>query len=378
MKEGKKRNKPAASGVITLACALALGAGAGWLGAWAADRVDFSPLLLAGTLVLAAAGMMGQIILHEAGHLLGGLATGYAFVSFRVGSWMLLKRDGRLHLGRYTLPGTGGQCLMAPPPWKEDGFPALLYNLSGPLANLLAAAVCGAAAWLCRERAPLAALLLGVWALVGAYLGLLNGIPMKIQGMPNDGYNALRLRRDKASLRAVWAQLAINMAQTQGLRLGEVPEDWFSLPGDAGPTDPLKSAVWVCRYSRLLDQGRYQEAAALCDTLLKTGDLALAHRCALQLDQAFFRLADGEKDAVAKALQDRTLKAFARQMKNNPGVALVRWAGAEAQGDAAQARKERRALETALASWPYPGENEAVRQQLRWYEEKRRCAQNKA
>ena len=157
-----------------------------------------------------------------------------------------------------------------------------------------------------------------------------------------------------------------------------MPEDWFSLPGDAGPTDPLKSAVWVCRYSRLLDQGRYQEAAALCDTLLKTGDLALAHRCALQLDQAFFRLADGEKDAVAKALQDRTLKAFARQMKNNPGVALVRWAGAEAQGDAAQARKERRALETALASWPYPGENEAVRQQLCWYEEKRRCAQNKA
>ena len=52
--------------------------------------------------------------------------------------------------------------------------------------------------------------------------------------------------------------------------------------------------------------------------------------------------------------------------------------GAEAQGDAAQARKERKALETALASWPYPGENEAVRQQLRWYEEKRRCAQNKA
>ena len=177
MKEGKKRNKPGASGVITLACALALGAGAGWLGAWAADRVDFSPLLLAGTLVLAAAGMMGQIILHEAGHLLGGLATGYAFVSFRVGSWMLLKRDGRLHLGRYTLPGTGGQCLMAPPTWKEDGFPALLYNLSGP--------------WPISWPPPAAAQRPGsagkglLWPPCcwgsgrwwGAYLGLLNGIP---------------------------------------------------------------------------------------------------------------------------------------------------------------------------------------------------------
>ena len=58
---------------------------------------------------------------------------------------MLLKKDGRLQFCRYQLAGTGGQCLLAPPPWREEGFPSLLYNLGGPAANLLSAALCGLA-----------------------------------------------------------------------------------------------------------------------------------------------------------------------------------------------------------------------------------------
>lgn len=49
-----------------------------------------------------------QIIVHEAGHLAGGLATGYTFCSFRVGSWMLQKEQGRLKLRRLSLAGTAG------------------------------------------------------------------------------------------------------------------------------------------------------------------------------------------------------------------------------------------------------------------------------
>ena len=38
-----------------------------------------------------------RMALHEGGHLAAGLATGYGFVSFRIGSIMLLKKDGRLY-----------------------------------------------------------------------------------------------------------------------------------------------------------------------------------------------------------------------------------------------------------------------------------------
>jgi len=36
-----------------------------------------------------------HIILHEAGHLVGGLLSGYKFISFRVGSFALVRRDGK-------------------------------------------------------------------------------------------------------------------------------------------------------------------------------------------------------------------------------------------------------------------------------------------
>ena len=350
---------------------MALGFGAGWLGAWMADHADLAGWQLLVLLAAAAVGVLVQIVLHEGGHLAAGLATGYGFVSFRIGSVMLLKKDGRLQFCRYQLAGTGGQCLLAPPPWREEGFPSLLYNLGGPAANLLSAALCGLGAWLCWQKAPLAAGLWGVWAMLGLYLGLVNGIPLKIQGMPNDGYNALCLRGDKAAQRAIWAQLAINAAQIEGRRLKDLPAEWFELPGGAGPDDPLKGAVWVCRYSRLLDEGRYEDAAALRARLLGSGArLAAVHRYSLEVDQAFFQLTEGQTEAGLAALQEKQLRAFLKQMKSHPGMALVLYGEALAAGKTEEAARRRRALDKMLAAWPYAGDAASVRELLAWAEPK--------
>ena len=40
-----------------------------------------------------------QLILHEMGHLIFGLFTGYRFCSFRVFSFAILKKDGKLCFG---------------------------------------------------------------------------------------------------------------------------------------------------------------------------------------------------------------------------------------------------------------------------------------
>lgn len=370
MKQNKKRKLPPLSTLLTVALMLAAGFGVGWLVAWQMDRAGLPGWQMVVLLLVAVyLGLLVQIVLHEGGHLLAGLATGYGFVSFRIGSVMLLKKEGRLRFCRYQLAGTGGQCLLAPPPWREDGFPALLYNLGGPLANLLAAALCGLGAWLLADKAPPAVFLLEGWALIGAYLGLVNGIPMKLQGMPNDGYNALCLRGDKAAQRAIWAQLAINAAQTEGRRLKDLPADWFELPEGAGPDDPLKGAVWVCRYSRLMDEGRYEEAAALREKLLAGGaKLAAVHRYSLEADRAFFQLAEGQTEAGLAALQDKQLQAFLRQMKSNPGVVLVRYGAALAAGKTKEAARQRKALDKALAAWPYPGDAAVVRELWTWTE----------
>ena len=42
-------------------------------------------------LIMLAVAFMLQIIFHEGGHCLGGLASGYAFASFRILNWMIIK-----------------------------------------------------------------------------------------------------------------------------------------------------------------------------------------------------------------------------------------------------------------------------------------------
>ena len=82
-----------------------------------------------------------SIIVHEGGHLVFGLISGYRFCSFRIGSLMWINQDGKIQLRRFNLAGTGGQCLMTPPAEKESKAQIITYNLGGVIANLILAAV---------------------------------------------------------------------------------------------------------------------------------------------------------------------------------------------------------------------------------------------
>ena len=80
-----------------------------------------------------------QVLLHEGGHLVCGLATDYRFVSFRIFNLTFIRKDGKLCIKRFSLAGTGGQCLLTPPERPLEDIPTTLYNLGGVLANLLTA-----------------------------------------------------------------------------------------------------------------------------------------------------------------------------------------------------------------------------------------------
>lgn len=77
------------------------------------------------------------IIAHEAGHLVGGLLSGYKFVSFRIGNLTFIRKNGHLKIKKYSLAGTGGQCLMCPPDGDPDTVPTTLYLAGGLLANIV-------------------------------------------------------------------------------------------------------------------------------------------------------------------------------------------------------------------------------------------------
>ena len=69
-----------------------------------------------------------QVSLHEAGHLMCGLASGYRFVSFRIFSFTWIRQGGKVRMKRFSVSGTGGQCLLAPPEKPDEEIPVTLYR----------------------------------------------------------------------------------------------------------------------------------------------------------------------------------------------------------------------------------------------------------
>ena len=78
-----------------------------------------------------------QIFLHEFGHLLFGLLSGYHFLSFRFFDIMLVKQNQKLVFRKLHIDSTAGQCLMIPPEPKNGEIPATLYNMGGVIMNLV-------------------------------------------------------------------------------------------------------------------------------------------------------------------------------------------------------------------------------------------------
>ena len=97
--------------------------------------------VIAFSLFSAFVGGFLQIVIHEAGHLVAGLLSGYKFISFRIFNYTILKTAEGLKVKKFGISGTGGQCLMTPPDGPAEDLKFVFYNLGGVLFNLLFSAV---------------------------------------------------------------------------------------------------------------------------------------------------------------------------------------------------------------------------------------------
>lgn len=214
-----KKKNVSIKAILSFAVMYAVGGAVGFLLGTYVDHIDSPGLAFVWSLVMllgVALFTLVQMAIHEAGHLLGGLATGYRFLSYRIGSLMLLREGDRLVLRRLSIAGTGGQCLMAPPPLVDGKIPYVLYNLGGSLANLAAALTFGIIWFAARGHVWLAPLAM-LGCLLGLIFALFNGIPLHAGSVDNDGYNALSLGQHPAALRAFRAQMQINAGLHRGL-----------------------------------------------------------------------------------------------------------------------------------------------------------------
>lgn len=212
-----------------------------------------------------------HIILHEGGHLVAGLLTGYRFVSFRFLNYTLINKDGRLQWRNFELAGTGGQCLMAPPDKPLEEINTRWYNAGGVLANILIVLLSLILVWAFDLPHWLNELLI-IMAFIGIVTALTNGIPMKLGGVANDGFNLLQMEKDLPGKQSFCNILDINARSQEGETYSEMPERLFALPQPIDWKNSMHVGSVMSAATRLLALHQWEDAYQLLTKALNHKD----------------------------------------------------------------------------------------------------------
>lgn len=349
---------------------LLVGGGIGWMIGSAAASAG--PGTMAAGLIALVLWQQLHVVVHEAGHLACGLMTGYGFVSFRVGSHIWQKgADGRLHHGRLKLAGTGGQCLMSPPPIKDGRYPFGWYNAGGAMANFLLSALLGLAAWPLWHH-PLARIICLEGAILGVALGLMNILPLPVAAVTNDGGNLLALLRSAEARQALWLQMKINALLASGLRLRDMPEELFPDFAREALNQPLVLGSAIMKINRKMDAKDNRAALAdIRELLTRQPGMMPLYRMMLLCDGATLELLLDEPSTLAQELERKDVARMLKNMKTMPSMLRTRYVIALLRDHAPDAaRKLQAAFDRAASLWPNPQEIEGERDMMRMAEEK--------
>ena len=355
----KQRKKyPLSAHLIAIALGVAAGAAIGFalgpvIDALGADKSLGGILIAVGAMLVALAVVWKlTVIVHEAGHLALGLATGWRFVSFRVSSFILVRQNGRFVLRRYMVAGTGGQCLLEPP---SDDPPMLLYNLGGPLVNLLQGLLLlvpasGIPRFLCVTAGAL-----------GLLTGVFNLLPFS--KLPTDGGNLLRLKKDARAKRSFVRMTRVNALLTRGGSMRDAPAEWFpdGLPSDG--EDAFVLSDYIAAADRMFSRGEYEAALERYTYILEhCKNLFAMHQNELRCYVLMLEYALHGDTERAQALDTTELNRYEKATAVYPARAALAAVRARAKGE--PDGKALAAFETTAARSPHPGDAADLRRFL--------------
>lgn len=157
-----------------------------------------------------------SIIIHEGGHLIFGIMSGYRFLSIRYRN-LFIKRDeeGMMKVFKQSILGTGGQCLMIPP--KSEDAPVILFNAGGVMLNLLTVICTLIIVKLVFISNYFIASFLWIFLNIHLLMAFVNWISLK--GVINDGKNHRIIKNNPNAKTALLELLTYNAMLTNGVPL---------------------------------------------------------------------------------------------------------------------------------------------------------------
>ncbi len=371
MSENKNKKKSAANTAALLPM-LVGGVGGFFIGMYLAKNgMDKLAVPIWAELLFIIAVLCIIIVIHEAGHLVMGLATGYKFVSFRVGPLTFIKEDGKIKLRLFTVMGTAGQCLLMPPETdRPENAPYFLYHLGGGLFNAVTAAICGL--FMLITDSKVADLLLGTAAVLSLFLGLTNLIPMG-KAAANDGTNLYLLKRSPALRKALYNQLYINALLYQGVLPRDIPAEYFADVADDGKMGIHSCVMPMLKGALAIDVKDFSAAQAEFEHVLEDEKLIPIYRNECTCELIFCKIMNGASKEEIDGLYDKNIKNYVKQTKSMliTKRRLLYAYNLVLLGDEKAAENEYEEAQKLRKTYPCKGELESEMELLEFIREKR-------
>lgn len=253
------------------------------------------------------------VTVHEAGHLICGLLSGYKFVSFRIFNFTFVKINGKVRIKRFSIAGTGGQCLLTPPDLPLEKIPTGWYNAGGVLANILF--LLPAIPLMYLNLNPFVKEAALIYILTDLLLIVFNGIPMQLGGVSNDARNIIMLQKDLKSKTALVNQLKTNALIQNGVRPKDMPDDLFETEGEIDYKKPLEVSIPLMYASKLIDEYKYEEALKKFEVLYRHKDSIMPlYVKEIECELVFLYLITGNTHAAAALIEKtKDLQAYIRK-----------------------------------------------------------------
>lgn len=295
-----------------------------------------------------------HIIIHEAGHLVGGLCTGWKFLYFRVGNLALVSGDGKMAWKKHTVMGTGGQCLMIPPKCGYEQCPMCLYLLLGGGFNILTGGIAFVIGMFTGE---IGQIVCNVFAITGFATGLSNLFPAKLSGIANDGYQLFfELTGDKEAKKYMYCLLMANAVFIQADSTKALPEDTrniiMELEGEN--CSNLSAVNLLCfKVTILQEEEKYEEMREICQKIADMPGTLQLFKNEANCELLYYEIMGECNEKKIETIYDKKLKNYIKLTAMYPSRKLLMYAyHLIYKKDEAEAEKEYQALLKAVKTHP--------------------------
>lgn len=237
-----------------------------------------------------------HIIAHESGHMIAGKLSGYRFLYFRVMNWALVKEEGTFRIARFSIAGTGGQCLMIPSS-NVKVVPYKLYLWGGALANF-AVAIIG----IILNIFVIDSLYLYIFSITSLISGVINIYPLSF----NDGNTLKNLNRDPIKRQQFFQQLELAGLLTSGKEFETIDIHHLIENPNEPLTEQYNAYVTLVKVYRELEGENFGHALEILEPLWQhRTDLIKPYQIEVMREYLFCHLT---LDLHETSIQDEVLK----------------------------------------------------------------------